>query len=139
VLKWFAAAVMAASTLPVLPAKAQAVAYCTAAGVPGGCVARPASRAAVRAATPGVVLPAWAWRLAWVPAHGAWAWHQRRVRAAAPIGAGRSTVPVRAEARWLTQARRQGSRGWTLHLPDAVSRFRPVEAAAMPPNRLRQA
>jgi hypothetical protein len=57
VLKWFAAAVMAASTLPVLPAKAQAVAYCTAAGVPGGCVARPASRAAVRAATPGVGTP----------------------------------------------------------------------------------
>jgi hypothetical protein len=57
VLKWFAAAVIAATTLPALPAAAQAVVYCTAAGVPMGCVARPAGRAAVRAATPGVGAP----------------------------------------------------------------------------------
>ena len=56
-LKWFAAAVIAATTLPTLPAAAQAVVYCTAAGVPLGCVARPARRAAVRAATPGVGAP----------------------------------------------------------------------------------
>ena len=48
-LKWFAAAVIAATTLPALPAAAQAVVYCTAAGVPGGCIARPARRAAVTA------------------------------------------------------------------------------------------
>lgn len=56
-LNWFAAAVIAATTLPALPAAAQAVVYCTAAGVPTGCVARPARRAAVRAATPGVGAP----------------------------------------------------------------------------------
>jgi len=56
-LKWFAAAVIAATTLPALPAAAQAVVYCTAAGVPGGCIARPARRAAVRAVTPGVGAP----------------------------------------------------------------------------------
>lgn len=56
-LKWFAAAVIAATTLPSLPAAAQAVVYCTAAGVPRGCVARPARGAAVRAATPGVGAP----------------------------------------------------------------------------------
>jgi hypothetical protein len=56
-LKWFAAAVIAATTLPALPAAAQAVVYCTTAGVPGGCIARPAGRAAVRAVTPGVGAP----------------------------------------------------------------------------------
>ena len=56
-LKWFAAAVIAATTLPALPAAAQAGVYCTAAGVPGGCIARPARRAAVRAVTPGVGAP----------------------------------------------------------------------------------
>ena len=43
--------------LSALPAAAQAVVYCTAAGVPGGCIARPARRAAVRAVTPGVGAP----------------------------------------------------------------------------------
>lgn len=56
-LKWFAAALIAATTLAALPVAAQAVVYCTAAGVPVGCVARPARRAAVRAATPGVGAP----------------------------------------------------------------------------------
>jgi len=56
-LKIFAAALVAATTLPALPAAAQAIIYCTAAGVPLGCVARPARRAAVRAATPGVGAP----------------------------------------------------------------------------------
>ncbi len=78
-LKWFAAAVIAATTLP---AAAQAVVYCTAAGVPGGCIARPARRAAVRAVTPGVGAP----RVGVAPGVGAGA---RGVGVAPAAGAGR--------------------------------------------------
>lgn len=80
-LKWFAAAVIAATTLPALPAAAQAVVYCTAAGVPGGCIARPARRAAVRAVTPGVGAP----RVGVAPGVGAGA---RGVAPAAGAGRG---------------------------------------------------
>ena len=57
ILRIFAAALVPATTLPALPAAAQAIIHCTAVGVLLGCVARPARRAAVLAATPGVGAP----------------------------------------------------------------------------------